>query len=239
MKQEENTWTRVLVIDPNNIFARIQRATMNMDRRADTRTLQSEIEKILFEDPLQSANDEIKRMRFIVALWERDTVGADRAAAALPEKDSLADNYLFSRDFWLGVVARIKGDAAAARTAFTAARTAQEAQVRAQPDMAPSLVGLGIIDAGLGRKEEALREGRRAIELAPVAKNSIHGAFALTGFALIRAWVGECDLAIKQLEEVVKMPGGPSYGALRLDPLWDPMRDDPRFEKIVNSLAPK
>jgi TolB-like protein/tRNA A-37 threonylcarbamoyl transferase component Bud32/Flp pilus assembly protein TadD len=238
-EQAVETYNRGLVIDPNNISARIQRATIDVDRRADTRTLHNEIEKILVEDPFQAANDEIKRMRFLIALWERDTVGAARATGALPQKDFLGDTYAFSRDFWVGVFARMKGDTAAARAAFTAARTVQEAQVRAQPDYPSHLAGLGIIDAVLGRKEEALREGRQAIELAPVEKNSIHRAFALTGFALICTWVGERDLAITQLEDVAKMPGGPTYGALRLDPLWDPLRDDPRFEKIVSSLAPK
>jgi TolB-like protein/tRNA A-37 threonylcarbamoyl transferase component Bud32/Flp pilus assembly protein TadD len=238
-EQAIETYNRGLVIDPNNISARIQRATIDVDRRADTRTLESEIEKILVEDPFQVTNSAIRQMRFHVALWKRDTGGAARATAALPQKDALGGTYLFSRDFWVGVVARMKGDTAAAQTAFTAARTDQEAQVRAQPDSPTPLAGLGIIDAGLGRKEEALREGRRAIELVPVEKNSLHRGFVLTGFALICAWIGERDLAITQLEDVVKMPGGPSYGALRLDPLWDPLRDDPRFEKIVDSLAPK
>jgi TolB-like protein/tRNA A-37 threonylcarbamoyl transferase component Bud32/Flp pilus assembly protein TadD len=238
-EQAVETYTRGLAIDPNNISARIRRATIDVDRRADTRTLRNEIEKILAEDPFQAANDEIKRMRFLIALWERDTVGASRASSALPQKDFLGGPYAFSRDFWVGVLARMKGDTAAARTAFTAARTDQEAQVRAHPDFPYRLAGLGIIDAGLGRKEEALREGRRAIELAPVEENSIYRAFVLTGFTLICTWVGERDLAITQLEDVVKMPEGPSYGALRLDPLWDPLRGDPRFENIVNSLAPK
>jgi serine/threonine protein kinase/tetratricopeptide (TPR) repeat protein len=238
-EQAVETYTQGLVIDPSNISARIQRATIDVDWRANTGKLESEIEKILVEDPFQATNNTIRQMRFHVALWKRDTVGAARAMEALPEKDALGGTYLFDRDFWVGVVARMKGDTAAARAAFTAARTNQEAQVRAKPDSATPLAGLGIIDAGLGRKEEALREGRRAIELEPPEKNSIHRASTLTGFALICAWVGERDLAIAQLEDVVKMPGGPSYGALRLDPLWDPLRDDPRFEKIVNSFAPR
>src|SRR5262249_9580310 len=111
--------------------------------------------------------------------------------------------------------------------------------VRAEPDMAPLLSGLGVIDAGLGRKEEAIREGRQAIELAPIEKNSLHGVIALTDFATICAWTGERDLALGQLEAVAKMPNGPSYGDLLLNPMWDPLRGDPRFEKIIASLAPK
>jgi hypothetical protein len=98
---------------------------------------------------------------------------------------------------------------------------------------------LGLIDAGLGRKEEALREGRRALELTPVAKNAVDGPEVLYFFAVICAWTGKRDLAIEQLETLAKMPVGVSYGELRLDPDWDPLRGDPRFDKIVASLAPK
>ena len=124
------------------------------------------------------------------------------------------------------------------RTAFTAARAEQEAVVRAHSDGSP-LSGLGLIDAGLGRKEEALREGRRAVELTPVAKSSLEGSEIVANLALIYAWTGERDLAIEQLEVAAKLANGPHYGDLRLNPMWDPLRGDPRFEKIVASLAPK
>ena len=103
----------------------------------------------------------------------------------------------------------------------------------------PALSGVGLIDAGLGRNEEALREGRRAVELTPVAKNSLEGSEIVANLALIYAWTGERDLAIKQLEIAAKLPNGPHYGDLRLNPMWDPLRGDPRLEKIVNSLAPR
>ena len=115
----------------------------------------------------------------------------------------------------------------------------KQRSARAQPDYAPALSILGVIDAGLGRKEEALREGRRAVELMPIAKDSTDGPQLVFHLALIYAWTGERDLAIEQLEIVSKIPGGPTYGMLRLDPVWDSLRGDPRFEKIVASLAPK
>ena len=138
-----------------------------------------------------------------------------------------------------GLVARMKGDAAAAHAAFSAARARQEEAVRARPDDGPTLCVLGLIDAGLGRKEEALREGRRAVELAPILKDSLDGADVLYFYAVICAWTGECDLAIEQLETLAKIPAGVIYGDILLNPNWDPLRGDPRFEKIVASLAPK
>jgi tetratricopeptide (TPR) repeat protein len=185
------------------------------------------------------AENEMQRAEFFLALFERDPVAAGRAAEALPENNATNDEAELGRNFWKGVVARMKGDVAAARVAFTTARGEQEEAVRARSYNAPLLCGLGLIDAGLERKEEAMREGRRAVELTPVAKDSFTGAFVVTYFALICAWTGERDLAIEQLEIAARIPAGPDYGELRLNPIWDSLRGDPRFEKIVNSLAPK
>jgi serine/threonine-protein kinase len=98
---------------------------------------------------------------------------------------------------------------------------------------------LGLIDAGLGRKEEALREGRRAVELLPVEKDAIVGGYLVRYFAVIAAWVGEKDLACEQLAIALRPPSFLSYGNLKLMPWWDPLRSEPCFEKIVSSLAPK
>ena len=98
---------------------------------------------------------------------------------------------------------------------------------------------LGLIDAALGAKEEALREGRRAVELLPVEKDAINGPRMIAYFAMIAAWVGDKDLACEQLAIAIRFPSSPSYGELKLLPFWDPLRGDPCFEKIVASLAPK
>jgi serine/threonine-protein kinase len=123
--------------------------------------------------------------------------------------------------------------------AFNAARTEQAKNVAAQPDYGPAWCILGVIDAALGRKEEALHEGRRAVELLPVKKDSINGAHMIHNLAMIAAWVGEKDLALEQLALSARTPNGATYGELKLDPFWDPLRGDARFEKIVASLAPK
>ena len=143
------------------------------------------------------------------------------------------------RDFWVGVVARLKGDETSAHAAFMRARAQQEDEIRGHPDDVTLLSELGVIDAGLGRKEEALSEGRRAIELASSVKDSETEPYVKICFAIICAWTGERELALEQLEALVKTPGYHTYGNLRLNPLWDPLRGDPRFEKIVASLAPK
>jgi len=111
--------------------------------------------------------------------------------------------------------------------------------VREQPDYGPNFCVLGMIDAALGRKEDAIREGRRAVELLPVAKDSIAGAGIMENLAIIYAWTGEKNLAIDRVAATLQIPSNLNYGKLRLHPFWDPLRGDPRFEKIVASLAPK
>jgi serine/threonine-protein kinase len=130
-------------------------------------------------------------------------------------------------------------DGEAARAAFTAAREEQEKAVQAQPNYGPALCVLGLIDAGLGRKQEALREGRRAVELLPVEQDAINGPLMIEYLAMIAAWVGEKNLACEQLAIAIRPPSTISYGQLKLLPFWDPLRNDPFFEKIVASLAPK
>ena len=132
-----------------------------------------------------------------------------------------------------GVIARMMKDDGKARSAFTAARAEQEKIVQAQPNYGPALCVLGLIDAGLGRKEEALREGRRAVELLPVEKDSMNGTDMVKYLAMIAAWVGDRDVACEQLASVIRRPSDLSYGELKLLPFWDALRGDQRFEKLV------
>src|SRR5262249_3287032 len=137
-----------------------------------------------------------------------------------------------------GLIARMAKDDAKARAAFTVAHAEQEKLVRANPNDAGALCILGLIDAGLGRKEAALREGRRGVELLPVEKDARSGPAMIVCFARIAAWVGENDLACEQLARAARLPSSIGYGDLKLMPWWDSLRGDPRFEKIVISLAP-
>ncbi len=176
---------------------------------------------------------------FHCALAERDASAAEAALEALGENTFGNDAVQFRRAFGEGLIARMTNDEGKAHSAFSVARAEQEKRVQAQPNYGPALCVLGLIDAGLERKEEALREGRRAIELMPVEKDFINGVHMIEYFAMIAAWVGEKDLACEQLAIAARLPGYVSYGELKLLPWWDPLRGDPCFEKIVASLAPK
>jgi TolB-like protein/class 3 adenylate cyclase/Tfp pilus assembly protein PilF len=228
---------RVLKLKPNDLDARISRAMLEVFWKADTRPLHELMESLIQQSPASGMR--LAPVRVFLSFAERDANGLARAVGDLGDATYGPDAIQFGRAFTEGLVARMKDDDDAARTAFTTARAAQEQVVQAQPDYGPALGVLGLIDAGLGRKEEALREGRRAVELLPVEKDSINGQHVLDLLAMIYAWVGEKDLAIEQLTRVMQHPGSTPYGVLRLFPQWDPLRGDPRFEKMVASLAPK
>jgi tetratricopeptide (TPR) repeat protein len=235
---------RALAIMPDNVETRAARAARAADElfwKADTRPLHQAIDTILVQEPgaIASAADSW----FVCALAERDPAAVERALVALGDNPCLNEGVIIlSRSFGEGLLARITQDQARARAAFEGARAQQEKIVQAQPDYGPALCVLSMIDAALGHKELALDEGRRAIALTPLEKDVDNGSRVLQYFAITAAWAGEKELALQQLETGLRAPVASlmlSYGALKLLPYWDPLRGDPRFEKIVAALSPK
>jgi tetratricopeptide (TPR) repeat protein len=231
---------RALTIVPDNVETRSQRAANELFWKGDTRPLHDLIDSVLAQR--SGAITRIGDDWFQCAIAERDTAAAERALAALRDDPCWNEGAIvLSHSFGEGLLARMTSDDGRARAAFEAARAQQEKIVQAQPDYGPSLCVLAMMDAALGRKEVALEEGRRAIELMPVEKDATNGSRVLQYFAITAAWAGDKELALQQLEAGLRAPVASialSYGELKLMPFWDPLRGDPRFEKIVASLAP-
>jgi TolB-like protein/Tfp pilus assembly protein PilF len=227
---------RALVLIPRDLDTRVIRALVDLEWRADPRPLRESIRTILTENPATASD--LAAQWFYLALCERDPAAVTEALAAIPDSGTAVD-LNFPRSWCEGMAARSKGDVAPAQAAFLAAHAEIERTVKEQPGYAPALCVLGLIDAALGRKDEAIREGRRAIELLPITKDSIDGAELMKYMGVIYAWCDEKDLAIEQIAATLKIPSTLSYGNLKLHPNWDPLRGDPRFEKIVTDLAPK
>jgi TolB-like protein/Flp pilus assembly protein TadD len=227
---------RALALRPHDLDTRIGRAQLEVLWKADLRPLHRLIESTTRQHPQSSRG--LGPIRVFLAFAERDADGGQGALADVGDTYG-PDAIRFPRAFGQGIFARLKGDALGAHASFAKAREVQQSIVDAEPEFGPAFSVLGLIDAGLGRKEDAIREGRRAVELMPLEKDSINGAHIMTHLALIYAWVGEKDLALDQLRRTLKFPGTLAYGQLQLFPQWDPLRGDPRFEKIVASLAPK
>ena len=237
-KETAATLDDVLAITPKDVTSKVQRAWVDLQWRADPKPLHMTIETVLAQDP--SAVPAIVIQWLELALSERDPVAAEHALAAMPIGGCRDENIAFPNSWCQGLVARLRGDEPAARDAFANARKELEQIVREQPDYAAALCAIGVVDAALGNKQDALREGERAVELMPVGKSAIDGAMLVQYLAIIYAWTGDKDRAIERLTEAMKLPGSHvTYGHLRLNPFWDPLRGDPRFKGIVASLAPK
>jgi serine/threonine protein kinase/tetratricopeptide (TPR) repeat protein len=235
--EERFVLDRALSIAPDDVDTKIARASVEFHWKADTQSLHQTIDSIRVTNPAALPN--IANDWLSCALAERDVAAAEDALNAFGEVPLTDYAVHLNRPLVEGVIARMTNDDKTAQAAFTAAHAEQEKAVQVQPNYAPLLCVLGLIDAGLGRKEEALREGRRAVELLPVEKDAINGPLMITYLAMIAGWVGEKDLACEQLAIAIRPPSTVSYGQLKLLPFWDPLRKDPRFEKIVASLAPK
>ena len=237
-KEMAATLDRVLAIAPNDVPSRIRRAVVDLEGRADPKAFQTALEAVLAEDANTSL-DFVNPWLF-VALRERDSFAVQRALSNMGDDGCFDDSIPFPNGWCEGLAAWVRGDASAARTALNSARNELGQTVRDQPDYAAALCALGVVDAVLGNKEDAIREGERALELVPVSKNAIEGATMVRYLAVIYAWTGDKDRAVQRLAETTYLPGSHvSYGYLRLHPLWDPLRGDPRFEAIAASLAPK
>ena len=228
---------RIVSLSPGDYFARYWLAYQPFLERGDIVPMKAEVGAILTE---KTAVTDMADLLVNSALVTRDREVANRALAAMPDRGMLwRANVIYPREWFAGVVARAFNDAAAARSSFTAARVIVGKVVQDQPDYAPALSLLGLIDAGLGRKEEAVTEGRRACELIPLSKDAAVGSVLISNLAIIYTWTGEKDLALEQLAISAQLAGGVTYGELKLHPYWDGLRGDPRFEKIVAAQAPK
>ena len=116
---------------------------------------------------------------------------------------------------------------------YDSARGVIARKLRAQPDDPRLHSALGIAYAGLGRKHEAIQEGEKAVELLPASNEAYRGYYRAVDLARIYAMVGERDAAVAQLEHLLSIPGHLTAAWLRLDPTWDPLRDHPRFQRLV------
>ncbi len=235
-KEEAAMLDRALALAPKDPSTRVARAVVELQWHANPQPVHDEIEAILLEQP--EAAPDISGIWFYVALCERDPVSARRALAAMPPGAAREQAFPFPDSWCKGWGARLRGDSDAAQAAFLEARREVAKIVAQAPAYAEALGVLGAIDAMLDRKEDAIREGRRAAEMLPVSKDSINGELLIEYLALVYAWTGEKELAVEQLSIATHLPGQVAYGELRLHPYWDPLRGDPRFEKIVASLAP-
>lgn len=222
---------------PNDFGLQSARANVDLAARADLRRMQ----EVLTGEAAKTANPaRVAYLRMQLALDQRDYRAAQEALAAHPAKElNPTAGYVVPREWFEGLIALGLGDKEKAQASFLAARERAATRVAARPNEAIPLSVVAQIDARLGRKEEAISGAERALELHAPTGDELQACISAVRLASICGQVGEVDRALGLIEQTAKLPGGPSYGALKLNEEWDRLRAHPRFEKIVASLAPR
>jgi tetratricopeptide (TPR) repeat protein len=147
------------------------------------------------------------------------------------------DDYTVPREWYAGLIARGRGNNEDARHAFEAARNAVLVEAEESPNDAKVLIMRALIDAMLGRAEEAISTGERAAQLLPVSADALDGPLIATNLAAIYAQLGRRNQALDALEKIVTQAGGPTPGTLRIEPQWDPLREEARFQKLIADVS--
>lgn len=223
---------RAVAISPEDATSRVARALVDLESDAETQPARDLIHEMVAEDP--SVVDAVAELWFYLGVCRRDSADIARALASLGPEGIIPMAVRMPRNFCEGIAARAEGNMGEA--AFTSARAEMQKLVDQQPDFAEALSVVGMCNAALGCKEEALTAGRRAAELFPVSKDAVTGAEIRRNLAITYGWAGEKDLAIQELEELIQIPVPISYGQLRLHPWWDPLRDHARFGDLLDQF---
>jgi tetratricopeptide (TPR) repeat protein len=237
--EARNLFRRALAIRPNDSFATNLFGFNGFAQTADVADWRKQLDSVSQQGP-----EEARSIAFplLLCCWlQRDRPAAEKALALIPAEGvgNSFDEASVPREYCVGRTAWIFGDHAVAQTALNEARATFERMIRDQPDYAQAWSYLGQTDAMLGRRDDAIREGKRACEILPYEKDSWTGGIWIAYLAQIYARCGNHDAALQELERAASLPAGITYGELKSDPEWESLRGDPRFEKIVQSLAPK
>ena len=237
--QARRFYEQALSILPNDPFTTYLLGFNSFAQTGDTSEWRKPLQLIAQQSP-EAARGVAFPM--LVCSWmQRDKNEAEKALALIPAEgiSNSFDEGSVPREYCVGRTAWLFGDKDTAQTALTAARGIFERTTQEQPNYAQGWTYLGLTDAMLGRCDEAIQEGKRACEILPFTKDSWTGSIWISNLAVIYAWCGDKDAALQQLKTAAELPTGITYGELKSSPDWDSLRSDPRFEQIVQSLAPK
>jgi hypothetical protein len=182
----------------------------------------------------------VASQRFWLALYARDCTAAKQILEKNPDEDLRVGEQVKVTiprgcgEIWL---AAKEGKHPTMESGSGAARDQLAQRVEARPDEAELLSVLGVVDAYLGRKEEAILEATRAVGIRPVSEDAVEGPWILENLAVVYAWTNEPDLAFRELSSLVATPAGlDNRETFKADPTWDPIRKDPRFDQLAAQL---
>jgi tetratricopeptide (TPR) repeat protein len=223
----------------------ISRARARLEYSADIAPLRQAVAAQMASHRLK--DDDASAAQMSVAVWSHDAAAISRVLSG--KHVPVQWNGVVYPDAWFeALAARLRGDNSAALKAFASARPQMVENVRVDPTRGVPLSFLAIVDAELGWTEQAVQEAKRACELSSFKVNNLDAVIVRCNLAIVYAWTGQNERAIADLNKLVDRPAGgntggyaipqASYGDFRLNLLWDPLRNDQRFEALVQRLAP-
>lgn len=234
---------RMRAMAPTSLVAKIQSGYIDFWWKGNTQLLKSVVDQVpAGVDP----DGSVTAARWEVAMLQRDHPAAKKVLEMSPVSElSYTIAGLTPKIFFEGCTYLAQGDNVSAQKAFEQARPAFEAALKEAPESAERHASLGWLYALMGRKNDAIAEGKRAVELKPESKDAVDGSLMNGYLALIYARVGENDLAIPLIERLLKTPGAVDSAdySITLNDLkyrweWDPLRKDSRFQKLITQSAP-
>src|SRR4030095_10379998 len=231
------TYERVIAAGEQSAIVRFRQASAIFYGTGNSKPLRD----VLAQNPDMDIAGGQTPVRVMFALIDGDRAETERVLATSPRADfqDIDFSFYYPKAWFDAMIARDNNDEVHAQAAFRTTREVLAQRLVIKPEHARTIAGLAQVDAGLGQKELALQEAQHAIDLMPISKDIYDGGLVLEGLAQVYTWSGDQDRAIEVLQKLVSMPSYINYARLKFHPLWKPLRGDPRFEKIVASLAPR
>jgi serine/threonine protein kinase/tetratricopeptide (TPR) repeat protein len=235
-RDSERVWARIFELAPDDQHLRLIRDMSLWGEKGDPNLLHEALAL-----PYAATNSDAIGVRFQLAICGRDWAAAEQTLQSFQREEFPVDEnfaYFVPRSFGEGLIARFQGDEPKANKEFSQARTRLQQKIAEHPDDSSSLSSLGLVEAFLGDKEDAIRKGKQAVEMSPSSENTCFGCFLRLNLAAIYAWSAQADNAIDVLAGMIGRPIAPRYGELKFSPIWDPLRDHPRFQKLLDGTYP-
>lgn len=231
----ERILERLIELEPDQPAHRLSKADSAFAQRADLGVLA--LDEAL---PSSMKGDRgVASYRVYYAICAHDFAAAEEILSESPNEEMYLDSALVPRQIWTLWLEFIRGNHPTIER-FGGVRERLYQKVETQPTDPYLLVALAKADMALGRSEEGIQEGRRAMEMRPISEDALGGPDIATFVAQLFAWANRLDLAFEQLNILIKIPGRSlNYGDLKTNPAWDPLRKDPRFGKLLAELAPR
>jgi serine/threonine-protein kinase len=225
----DKLFDRAIEAAPNSVSARTGKAMLAIDLKGDL----SEVDKQLSQiRPGANSDAEGTIGRAYLLMLQRKFHDAVAILKQLPA-DVRSDDK--PKEYLEGTLYTFVNDKEHARSAFQRARSILENAIQQGSDDASRHIMLGMVLAGLGEKDAAIAEGKHAVALLPESQDALDGPKMTLMLAQIYAWTGENDAAVELLERSLITPAGVTVSSLKLDPIWDPLRSDTRFQGLIDT----